>query len=151
MKKSSLTILIVILVIIVGGYIILKDSKPAEAPPVTSQEMPVPGEGNTPEIIVESEKVIIYSNSGYSPASLKIRAGETVVFKNKSSQNMWPASAKHPTHDGYPTTGGCLGSTFDACKAVPPGEAWSFKFDVKGDWKFHDHLTPKYFGSIVVE
>ena len=64
---------------------------------------------------------------------------------------MWPASAFHPTHKAYPTTGGCLGSTFDACKGVLPGESWSFKFDIAGSWKYHDHLKPIVFGTIVVE
>ena len=147
--KTSLTILIIILVVVVGGYIILKDSKPAEAPPSESEA--IPAGASALETIIAPEKIITYTDNGYSQATLKIKAEETVVFKNESSKNMWPASAKHPTHEVYPTTGGCLGSTFDACKGVPPGESWSFKFDIKGDWKFHDHLTPEYFGSVMVE
>ena len=64
---------------------------------------------------------------------------------------MWPASAMHPSHKEYPTTGGCLGSAFDACKGVKPGESWPFKFDIAGNWKYHDHLNPKNFGAIIVQ
>ena len=64
---------------------------------------------------------------------------------------MWTASAVHPTHRAYPTTGGCLGSTFDACKGVQPGASWSFRFDIAGTWKYHNHLNPNNTGAIVVE
>lgn len=100
---------------------------------------------------IDTEKVIIYTDTGYSPSSLEIKTGDSVVFKNNSSQAMWSASAMHPSHKDYPTTGGCLGSTFDACKGVQPGENWSFKFDIAGDWKYHDHLSPKNFGAIIVK
>lgn len=154
-------IVLVLVVIVLGGYFLVKN-KTAQAPEETSTSgMPVPG-ANTPEMIVNQEEyanespsadqyVITYSDTGYSPNPLTVKLGETVTFKNNSSLSMWPASAMHPTHAVYPTTGGCLGSTFDACKGVLPGESWSFKFDKTGSWKYHDHLKPTVFGTIVVE
>ncbi len=97
------------------------------------------------------ENVITYTDAGYSPATLQIKKGETVTFKNQSGQSMWTASAAHPTHTVYPTTGGCIGSTFDACQAVQPGDSWSFRFDVSGAWKYHNHLSPGDAGTIVVK
>ncbi|OHA25032.1 MAG: hypothetical protein A3D52_00625 [Candidatus Taylorbacteria bacterium RIFCSPHIGHO2_02_FULL_44_36] len=91
------------------------------------------------------------TNSGYSPSILTVKKGETVTFKNQSSQSMWTASAVHPTHRAYPTSGGCLGSTFDACAGVQSGNSWSFKFDISGTWKYHNHLNPGDTGTIVVE
>lgn len=128
-------VIIIIVIVAGGGYFILRGSQQLSI----SQMPPM------------KEKVIIYADTGYSPSSLRINVGETVLFQNKSSRSMWPASAMHPTHKDYPTTGGCLGSTFDACKGVQPGESWSFKFDVIGDWKYHNHLNPKDFGAIIVE
>ncbi|MBI2454151.1 MAG: hypothetical protein HYV54_01065 [Parcubacteria group bacterium] len=161
MKKIILIIAVV--VILIGGYLVFNKSTPAEAPtdtnvtsgmpatPELERGEPAPG-ATVPEMIVETAAAVItYTDSGYTPASAKIKMGETVKFMNESSKNMWPASAQHPTHAVYPTTGGCLGSTFDACKSVSPGQSWSFKFDIKGDWKYHDHLTPKYFGGILVD
>lgn len=104
-----------------------------------------------PQSAVEKENTVIYTDSGYSPTALKIKKGETVVFKNQSSRAMWPASAMHPTHRIYPTTGGCIGSAFDACAGVPSGGTWSFKFDISGTWKYHDHLNPGATGAITVE
>ena len=97
------------------------------------------------------EKVITYTDTGYSPSTLEIKIGDAVTFKNQSSRPMWTASAAHPTHRIYPTTGGCIGSTFDACKSVEIGDSWSFRFDITGMWKYHDHLNPSYFGTIIVQ
>lgn len=136
MNKALLSI-IIIAAVIAGAYFIFKKA-PEQITPILQ----------TPKA---EEKVIIYTDAGYSPSSLQIKAGDTVVFKNESSQSMWPASAMHPAHKDYPTTGGCLGSTFDACQGIQPGESWSFKLDIAGDWKYHDHLSPKNFGTIIVQ
>ncbi|MCU0660303.1 MAG: hypothetical protein MUD00_01685 [Candidatus Pacebacteria bacterium] len=94
---------------------------------------------------------IIFSDSGFSPNQIRIKKGDTIIFKNESSSAMWPAANAHPTHREYPTTGGCLGSAFDACKGIPVKETWSFTFDHIGTWKYHDHLSPQWRGSIIVE
>lgn len=125
-------VIIIIAIVAAGGYFLIKKDRPESMVPV-------------------EEKIITYTDTGYSPSPLQIKIGDTVVFKNESSQSMWPASSMHPAHKDYPTIGGCLGSTFDACQGVQPGDSWSFKFDIVGDWKYHDHLSPKNFGSISVE
>ena len=135
--KKFITTIIIIAIIIAGAYFIFK-----KAPEQTTLAIQTP---------IAEEKVITYTDIGYSPSSLQINVGDTVVFKNGSSQSMWPASAMHPAHKDYPTIGGCLGSTFDACKGVQMGDSWSFKFDIAGNWKYHDHLNPKYFGAIIVQ
>lgn len=95
---------------------------------------------------------VVFTNLGYSPVTLTIAKGTLVVFKNESeSDRMWPASARHPTHEEYPTTGGCMGSTFDACRGLAPGESWSFTFDFAGTWRYHDHVNPRFTGVIIVE
>ncbi|MDI6821075.1 MAG: hypothetical protein QMD65_02765 [Patescibacteria group bacterium] len=94
---------------------------------------------------------VIYTDAGFAPQTLTVKTGKVVTFKNLSSVKVWPASDEHPTHAVYPTTGGCLGSTFDACRSLAPNDSWSFKFDILGTWKYHDHLNPSKTGTIVVE
>ena len=134
--------IVILIIIIVGAYFVIKSA--------TRPSMPVlqVSENKTS---VTKESVITYTDAGYSPSALEIKMGETVTFKNESQQSMWPASAMHPTHQEYPTTGGCLGSAFDACMGVQPGDTWSFKFDIAGNWKYHDHLIPKNFGAVTVK
>lgn len=140
MNKSIITT-VIIAALLMGGYFLFRStpqSEPASQPPADQ----------TP---ATEEKIITYTDSGYSPATLTVKKGETVTWKNQSSQSMWTAAGKHPTHNLYPTTGGCLGSTFDACQGIQPGNNWSFKFDIVGTWKYHNHLNPGYFGTIIVE
>ncbi len=173
MNKTFSIVLVIVLVI--AGYFLLKDTdKKIELENNTATELQdnetetgeaagsvessgdesVSGLSGTVDVKVESgpeEIIVIYSDSGYSPKEVNIKVGTVVTYKNESSLSMWPASAKHPSHSGYPTTGGCLGSTFDACRGVLPGESWSFQFDIAGSWGYHDHLKPSYFGKVVVE
>lgn len=113
--------------------------------------------GTQPESQSEVQNVVIYTDSGYSPRTLKVKVGEIVTFKNQSSQAMWPASAMHPSHTVYSGTSlsehcpDTTGTAFDACTGIQPGNSWSFTFNKKGNWKYHDHLNPSFTGTIIVE
>lgn len=164
MNKTIIAIIIVA-VVVLGGYFLLRRShQPVPSVPQTSNQQTAPQasapEPSNNEATPQSpasqtptvkENVVTYANSGFSPSILTIKKGETVIFKNQSSNSMWTASAVHPTHREYPTTGGCLGSTFDACSGIQPGNSWSFRFNISGTWKYHNHLSPSDTGTIVVE
>jgi plastocyanin len=100
---------------------------------------------------------ITYTNSGYSPANLTIKKGDTVRFKNSSTKEMWPASAMHPTHAVYSGTSlqqHCPDNEnddFDACKGITAGQSWEFTFKKTGAWNYHDHISSGFFGKITVE
>ena len=125
-----------------------------EAPPEIPLEEQIPGKlpNQTPsaEFKPGEDIEVIYTDAGFAPQTLTIKVGKVVTFKNLSSAQMWPASALHPTHDVYPEKGGCIGSKFDACRGVNRNESWSFKFTFVGTWKYHDHLSPSHFGTIIV-
>lgn len=135
MNKFIIAILAII-VISAGSYFLFIKSPKTSTP--------------TTEILPISENIITYTDVGYSPNILNIKSGTTVIFKNNSSKAMWTASGVHPTHRLYPTTGGCIGSTFDACKGIQPGDSWSFTFDIPGTWKYHNHVNPSDTGSVIV-
>ena len=100
---------------------------------------------------LSSEATVEITSSGFSPSTLTVAQGTTVTFVNMDSAEHWPASASHPTHTVYPTEGGCIGSTFDACEGLAQGESFEFTFDEVGEWKYHDHKNPSNFGTIIVE
>ena len=95
--------------------------------------------------------IVEITSEGFNPGTLTIRSNETVTWVNKGSLSSWPASAVHPSHNAYPESGGCLGSKFDACRRLKQGESYSFTFNQKGTWKYHDHLSPGNTGTIIVE
>ncbi|MBI5139541.1 hypothetical protein HZA26_02955 [Candidatus Nomurabacteria bacterium] len=85
---------------------------------------------------------IIISEDGFSPEKITVLKGTTVTWVNKGERPHWPASNFHPKHNLYPESGGCIGSTFDACKGLAKDETFSFKMDRVGVWPVHDHLAP---------
>ncbi|MEX2008014.1 MAG: hypothetical protein WD850_00745 [Candidatus Spechtbacterales bacterium] len=99
--------------------------------------------------------VIHMDESGYRPADVTIPQGETVTFENVAGHS-WPASNIHPTHRAYPESGldQCGTSeeekAFDACRALAPGESYTFRFVHAGEWRYHDHLDPRLKGTIIV-
>jgi plastocyanin len=90
-----------------------------------------------------NEFTILMDEESYRPQDLTIYIGDTVIFKNISSQDHWPASNIHPTHEIYPE--------FDAGKPITAGGQWKFRFVKGGEWLYHDHLQPSITGKIIVK
>ena len=163
MKKSSLMISIVVVIVIavVANIFLKKQSSVQYAAPTTqtstsstpsavtstSQGLSQSVNNPTPPSSVE----VSYTDKGFSPSVVTVSKGSTVVFKNTASDNIRVSSNPHPVHNGYPTTGGCVGSTFDSCSAIAPGNSWSFTFTLTGKWGYHNHLNPSEGGTIIVQ
>lgn len=92
---------------------------------------------------IEKEAEIIFTDNGFAPQRITIKARSSLTFINKSESDFWPASNIHPTHEIYPG--------FDAAKPIAPASSWSFRFDKVGEWRYHDHLAPQFSGVIIVE
>lgn len=91
----------------------------------------------------ESQKMetsVMYTDSGFSPASMTVKLGAKVKFVNQSSGGMWVASAMHPTHQIYPE--------FDQKST---GTEYEFEFTKAGSWNYHDHMNPSRYGKVIVE
>lgn len=113
--------------------------------------IPLPIKEMEQEIKENKAYTISYMDNGFDPNSLTINQGDTVIFMNNSSRAFWPASDIHPTHGSYPEKGGCIGSAFDACSSIEPNQTYSFTFNEKGTWGFHNHLRANYTGVIIVK
>ena len=108
-------------------------------------------EDDTSPPLPEGENIIQITSSGFNPSTLTVTARTTVTFITMDGGTYWPASASHPSHTVYPSEGGCIGSTFDACKELAQGETFEFTFDEVGQWSYHDHLNPSLTGIVIVE
>ena len=162
-KTYGIVISVIVILVLIGAIFYFSGNMPSgPQTPLSDNYAPIqksssqnqtqaPISNPQPSVYSEEQtKEIVFTDSGFSPSVLTVKAGTTVVFKNNSLKDFWPASAKHPTHDVYPIKGGCIGSIFDACKAIAPGGQWEFKFDVLGSWAYHDHLNPTFFGKVIV-
>ncbi|MEK7464157.1 MAG: plastocyanin/azurin family copper-binding protein [Patescibacteria group bacterium] len=152
MKKSYLIVGLVI-VVLVGGVLWSNSKNEALAPVDTNSQV----QNVQPSAATENTVMVVSTDAGYSPNNVKIKVGDTVVFKNEDARPVWTASAMHPSHKVYPGSDIAKCDTaeqstiFDACTGIASGASWSFKFDAVGTWKYHDHLNPSHYGSITVE
>jgi len=115
--------------------------------------------GNTDEsagaAMTKGGATVELTANGFNPQEVKIKAGDTVTWINKGKSNIRVASGVHPTHENYPGTStskcGTDVNMFDSCDPIEAGESWSFTFNEKGTWSYHDHFGPSIYGKVIVE
>ena len=168
MKKFLIFLLLIAVVVVIVVALSSSEGDPAmEVKDGTSMQVPAPGHEGVDEMIVNGDNLppatspdgmmedkihtVTILDSGYEPKELTIKKGDMVIWFNEGSRTNWPASASHPSHTVYPESGGCIGSAFDACKGLLPGEEYSFQFNETGNWGYHNHLGPSKWGRIIVE
>ncbi len=162
-------IIIVALIVIVGGYFLVNGMNKNTLSEQTN--VPNDNQANTnqevvPVVNVEVESnagktttsyEVVYTDAGYYPSALTVKAGDMVTFKNQSSGGMWVGSVMHPTHVVYSGTTlqqhcpDTTNTSFDECKNAQSGESWSFTFAKAGSWGYHNHSNSRHFGKITVE
>lgn len=98
------------------------------------------------------DQLITFDGETFVPEDITIKKGARVRFLNASDDEVWPASAVHPTHSIYPEKRAedCLGSAFDACRGLKKGEFFAYTFNYTGEWRFHDHIRAYHTGSVTV-
>ncbi len=148
MNKNIIVGVIVVIVLALGGWWFYNQNAPVPASQQTEQTTVTP--------TIQTHE-ILYTDTGFSPANLTIKVGDTVTWKNQSSSEMWVGSANHPSHTVYSGTTlqqHCPDSdnvAFDECTTVGPGGSWSFTFTKAGSFGYHNHANASKFGKIVVE
>lgn len=90
--------------------------------------------------VVGSE--IDYTDSGFSPANLNVKAGQTITIKNTSSGAMSFNSDPHPVHTSFPELN--LGR-------IDAGQSKTLTLTKAGTYTYHNHLSPSQKGTIVVQ
>lgn len=126
--------------LLIGGVILLsgKGSRASENAATIPQQNTV---ATSPQNGTNS-KTVEYTDNGFVPKSISIKAGESVTWVNKASDDFWVASNPHPSHTDYPG--------FDALKEIPVGGMHSFTFAKVGKWGYHNHLNHTEGGTVVV-
>ena len=139
-KMGSKTYLIIggVIIALILGYVTFKGN----LSPTNSVPVPTTAE-NTPVVSNPTEEKVEYNDTGFTPESITVKKGTSVTWINKSQKPMWVASAIHPTHRELPG--------FDQLESVGNDSEYSYTFDKIGNWKYHNHVSPSDFGSVVVE
>jgi len=154
---SNKVILFLLAVLLIGAvFVMAKNQKNSTAPAMQEQEVMDDGvvteenevlEEGTEDAMEQSEEAsdgsrVTVTDSGFEPQSITVKAGSKVVWTNGTQATANVSSAMHPTHELYPPLN--LGD-FDQ------GATVELVFDEPGEYKYHDHLNPSKFGTVVVE
>ncbi|MEK7510743.1 MAG: hypothetical protein AAB582_00700 [Patescibacteria group bacterium] len=157
MNARLLWILIIVVIVIVGAWFAFgRTMEP------TAEEMATTtptGTVEQPSGTTLESTTITYSDTGFSPSSVRVAVGDTVTFTNTSSGDMWVGADEHPTHtnyDGTSTREHCADGTntngsFDQCVRSAPNTTWSYTFTKAGSFDYHNHARAAHGGTVVVE
>lgn len=137
MNGKTLFWIVVILLVVLGGiyWFSGRTGGSLYSPPISS-------EMSSPTSVASEAVQIMISSSGFSPGQVVIKTGTKVTWNNQSGSVVAINSAVHPTHLLYPPLN--LGEVAD-------GSSVELIFDQSGTYKYHNHLNPTQFGTIVVE
>ena len=144
--KNFIIILVIIAVLFIGYKTLSKkNTEPITQTPATqggeveSKEPSTMEKTKTPT----EQKIVNYTANGFEPSSMTISIGETITFVNETEKSMRVASDPHPAHTDL--------SVFDEKTGVEKGKSYSFTFEKKGTWGYHNHLSARDKGTIIVE
>lgn len=143
MNRNAIYTLVVFVLLVASIFALVKSGKKVEQipTPTTSEETSTT---TTEEIVATPvNHEVLYTSLGFSPATLEIKVGDSVTFKNESGKGMWVASNPHPVHSEH--------SEFDAEISVANGNSWTFTFEKAGSYAYHNHLNSSQGGKIIVE
>lgn len=142
-------IAIVVIVLLGGGFFLMKgNSTPQQAVQNTQTQNSQPSSMKAQPTktsttgSAEGANAVSYTANGFEPNSITIKAGQSVTWTNKDSDEVWVASNPHPTHTDYPG--------FDELKSMATGQTYSFTFTKVGQWGYHNHLNPGQHGTVIV-
>ena len=99
-------------------------------------------EKTTQRMPEHSMHTVNYTNKGFEPKELTIKAGDMVTFKDNSSHELMTAFGEHASHDEYPDG--------EAHPTIGKGESETITFPKTGTFDYHNHHLEEDEGSIIV-
>jgi plastocyanin len=148
---NTAIVLIIIILLIIAGYYLLSDGTP-DTGETNGEENATSTDGTSG--LGGEERNIAYTENGFSPRTINIGSGETVIFTNETQAEMWVASAVHPTHEVYSGTElseHCPDENNDSFDQCQVGNSFEFTFEKAGTWDYHNHRNATHTGTIIVQ
>ncbi len=148
MKKVLIGVGVVGLLGVIGLYVLGQKQSTNEpvtttttTTTVTETESKTPGTTDSSQMAKE-EVAVKLTDKGFDPKTITIKVGTTVTWTNETDEQMWVASALHPTHLELPG--------FDQLTSSGKGSTYTYTFVKAGTWKYHNHVNASQFGVVVV-
>ena len=152
MKRSIVIVLSLLVVVLVAGAVVMLTQKKNPSVEITNNNStatssPATTSSSTantasPATQPGAAATILYTNTGFSPGIVKVKAGDKIQVTNSSSNSLEFDSDPHPAHTANPDLN--VGS-------ISPGKSATFTVTKTGSHGYHNHANAKQTGTIVVE
>jgi len=124
--QRPIVLILIAAILVIGVLLFLVSKNPKKTGPGSA---PIP----RTEVMVEK--------NGFSPQTLTIKKGETVIWINKSGKDATVNSNPHPTHNLH---------RFLNLGQFPSGSSVEATFNEAGIFGYHNHFHPDQRGTVVV-
>lgn len=138
-----------IVVVMVGITLVIKTSPTKQA---ATRAIPLASSATTTSPTstpaFSQSTTVSYTDAGFDKPKISVMIGTPITFVNKRVQRpMWVASNMHPEHLLYPEfdQGRVLGY-----EPLPKDTTFTFTFNRKGTWEYHDHYDAAQQGTVIV-
>lgn len=128
------------IVVLISGYAYLQKPITLVQPALIKMPEGVPAVVEAP---AHKMYMVTYTDAGYTPKEITIKAGDMVVFDNQSKSEMMTAFGEHASHDEYPDKKAHL--------SVETGLQTTITFPNVGTFPYHNHHAEENEGSVVVQ
>lgn len=92
---------------------------------------------------VKDRPVIQITDNGFSPATLKVAAGTTVRWVNKTTSPHQVGSNPYPDRTALPG--------LYSGEPLAPEASYEYTFEQAGNWGYHDSTKPTMNGMVIVD
>lgn len=150
-------VIAVVLMLFWNKPVVLEPVSPIPVTDPTSNEEPalpieeyVPKDGNIQPVLPieqQADFIIDVTSAGFSPETLKIKRGQSVIWTNRDK---YSSHGIISTGNVYPESGDC-GSKMNTCSSISLGQSFRVTFDRVGTWEYQDTERAQFTGTIIVE
>jgi len=144
MKIAGVVLAVIILALGAGGawwYVNDKNTPSESSTNLTAADHSENKDDTSNDEATDAAVTITYSDAGFSASAETVRAGDTILVVNNSSEVLQFSSDPHPQHTDNSELN---------LPTLRPGEQETMVVDKPGKWGFHNHLNDDHFGSITV-
>lgn len=151
MKKTGIIALSIVVVLALAGGVFALSRKHNDTTSSPNTTPASSADSNTPSSAASSAptvttptaaNTITYSDNGFSPATLTVKAGSQVTIKNDSSQILQFDSDPHPQHTDDPELN--VGT-------IAPGHSQTITVTKTGSHGYHNHANADDTGTLIVQ
>lgn len=132
-RRKIIIIVVVVAVLIVGVAAFAVTNKSQKSDTKTSSDQ-APQQITTANVSITASSV--------SPATVEIKKGQSVTWKNNDTKDHQIAADPYPTNSSLPELGKSV--------VLKPGDTFSYIYESTGSFSYHDNLDPYKIQGVVV-